>query len=278
MLCYQYTRNATDIIHDTFSWITANSRVMRLLLFVFLPVCILAETYSDLMVYENYARQTDLLETILQHYLPFDEENPNEVSAVSQIFHYILLGVVVVSLVPVIRHYFVSRKSVNKLTFKRMAELTKEHLMPTITTAALSLAAYFLAMMTVWSVIIPCFILFFAAFPVSNAIITGSKFNFNGLNGSFMLSVRYMFLISFVVIVLQILPLYCCGIVAGIIEITNVAPSSILPAADAITEGASFVMGVLSYLAICYSMVVLFVSITLFHGAVVEEEEYLIDN
>ncbi len=275
MLCYQYTRNATDIIHDTFSWITANGRVMRLLLFVFLPICILAETYSDLMVYENYTRQPGVLETILQHYLPFDEEDPNEVSAVSQIFRYILLVVVVVSLVPVIRHYFVSRKGVNKLTFKRMIELTKEHFMPTITTAALALAAYFLVMMTLWSVIVPFFVLFFAVFPVSNAIITGSKFSLNGLSGSFMLSVRYVFLISFVVIVLQILPLYCCGIVAMVMEILNVAPSSILPAADTITEWTSFVMGVLSYLAICYSMVVLFVSLTLFHGTVVEEEDLM---
>lgn len=276
MLCYQYTRNATDIIHDTFSWITSNGRVIRLLLFVFLPICILAEMYSSLTVYESYAQNSDLIETLFRHYLPFDEEDPNEVSAVAQTFHYILLGVVVVSLVPVIRHYFVSRKSVKKLTFKRMAELTKEHFMPTITVAVLSGAAYFLTNMTIWTVILPYLILFFAAFPVSNAIMRGNKISFDGLS-NFWLSTKYMLLMSFVVIVLQILPLYCCGIVAMVVEILNVTPSSMLPAAHTITEGVSFVMGVLSYLAFCYSMVVLFVSLTLFHGAVVEEED-LMDN
>lgn len=273
MLCYQYTRNATDIIHDTFSWITSNGRVVRLLLFIFLPICIVSELFSDLMAYESIVRQKDLLDTLLHHYLPFDEDNPNDVAAAAQTFRYILMFVVVVCIVPIIRHYFVSRKSVTKLTFKRMMELTKEHFKPTITTAVLSLVTYYLTETMVWSVIFPYIILFFAAFIVSSAMIKGRNVGFDGLSSNFWLSTRYMFLVSFVVLVLQVLPLYCSGIVVLIVDVLNVSPSSMLPASSSITKGVSFIMGVLSYLAFCFSMVVLFVSLTLFHGAVVEEEE-----
>lgn len=274
MLCYQYTRNATDIIHDTFSWITSNGRLMRLLFAILLPVCILTEYLSDLMVFDFYNKDISVMDAILQHYIPMGfHDEPVEGAELAQYQRYLLMFFVLLGIVPMLRHYFLSRKSLKKITLKRLVEVTKLHLAPTLVTFATAMVAYWLLVVTYETVIFSYMILFFAAFPVSSAIMKGKDFSFQGFSGNFMFSVRYLFLISFVVLVLQILPLYCCGLCSMIVEIMNVSLINMIPAAEEMSKVASFVMGTLTYLSFCFSMIVLFVSLTLFHGAIMEESE-----
>lgn len=268
MLCYQYSRNATDIIHDTFRWLRGNGRVMRVMTLVLLPLSLVAQW---LCAETGGARNRDLFDTLVQYYFPaFNDSQPNSGSV--QAFHYVTLLVVVMTFVPILRHYFLTRKSVNHITLSRMGELTIEHMKSTLWVAVLSLVIYFLASLLLKTIIFGYAVLFLAVFPVSASIMHGLSWRFEGFADNWLLGVRYLFLISFVVFVLQILPLYTIGLVGMVFGLLDEAVGFAVPYINDLEEEFTFVMGALSYLMFGYSMVVLFVSLTLFHGTVAEEE------
>lgn len=268
MLCYQYSRNATEIIHDTFRWLRDNGRVMRMMTLLLLPLSLVAQWLS---AEASESRHRDLFDTLVQFYFPaFDDSQTG--SSTVQTFHYVALLVVVMAFVPILRHYFLTRKSVNHITLPRMGQLAMEHKKSALWVAILSVVTYFLASLLLKTVVFGYVVLFFAVFPVSASIMHGVSWRFEGLTDNWLLTIRYLFLVSFVVLVLQVLPLYTLGLVGLAIEMLDETVGFVVPNLKNMGEEVTFVMGVLSYLMFGYSMVVLFVSLTLFHGTVAEEE------
>lgn len=269
MLCYQYSRNATDIIHDTFRWLRDNGRVMRVVTLILLPLSLVFQWFCAAFD----TSRPDFFDSIVKYYFP-SFNNSETGSGTVQTFHHLILLVVVLCIVPLLRHYFLSRKSVKHISLPRLGGLTLQHLWPALGSALLALVTYFLASLLLKTVIFGYGILFLMAFPVSASIMHGWSFKFEGMADNWLLAVRYLFLISFVVFVLQVFPLYTFGLIALALQMLEESVGIVMPYIEDLEEEFTFVMGALSYLMFGYSMVVLFVSLTLFHGAVTEESEW----
>lgn len=268
MLCYQSSRNATDIIHDTFRWLRDNRRVTRVMTLIFVPLSFVAQWYCAAMTDAKTYR--DSVDTIASYYIPWVNDSFEDFVRM-KVIHTIALMIVALAIVPILRHYFLTRKSVKHITLRRLGELMLEHLKPALAVAALSAGTYLLASMLMATVILGYGALLLTVFPVSASIMHGLSWRYEGFGSNWMLAVRYMLLMSFVVIVLQLLPFYSFGLVAGAIAILEESVEIALPFIANLETEICFLMGALSYLAFAYSMMVLFVSLTLFHGTVAEE-------
>lgn len=265
MLCYQSSRNATDIIHDTFRWLRDNGRVIRVTTMILLPLSLVVQYLCNS---EDYMKRRDLDDMLFAYYFPSFEDIGY--AGMVKVCQGLFLFIAVMCIVPILRHYFLSRKSVKRITLGRLGELAKEHLRPTLWVAVLAVVVYCLSTLLMPTIILGYAFLLVSVFPVSAAIMHGKSWRMKGFSDHWQLAVRYLFLISFVVIVLQLLPLYTIGLVALTIDMLEESVGFVVPFIADMQKEALFVMGTLSYLMFGYSMVVLFVSLTLFHGTVDE--------
>lgn len=269
MLCYQFSRNATEIIHDTFRWLRDNGRVTRVMTLILVPLSFVAQW---LCASNTDTAQHDLFETLMLYYFPLFSNSVTN-SGTMLLFRYLTLLIVVMCIVPILRHYFLSRRSVKRITLPRLGRLILEHFKTTLWVAVLSIAAYFLISLLMYTVVLGYALLIVMVFPMSASIMHGMSWRLEGFTDNWKLAIRYLFLASFVVIVLQIFPVYIIGLAAAATAILEESVGFVVPYIADLHEEIGFIMGVFSYLMFGYSMMVLFVSLTLFHGTVAEEDE-----
>jgi len=276
MLCYQSSRNATDLIHDTFAWITSNGRAIRLLLAILVPCSIFVQSFADLSGWLNN-EQMDSFEAFFHYLFPGFTDNSEYVSQTSSMVlyaHYLLLIIVCIIFIPLLRHYFSAHKSLKRLTFSRLFTIIKQNLAITLISTVLILGTYFILMMTNMITILSVFVVYFVVFPISSSIMLGRELSMFGWKHRIWFNIKYLFLITLIVVLIQLLPMYTMGLFTFIFSILKVSLESLLPSYDIIEEIILFVIGALSYLTFSLSIVVLLTSLVLFHGTITDPIDF----
>ena len=262
MLCYQSSRNATTIIRDTWAWITLNRRSLTLVMMPLAVLCLLGQAWGD---YNSWVERSS---SFLYFFMPDDWiDTISTTNARVTLVRVVLIIGVAVLVVPLLRHYFVKRLSLQKFALRQYPSLFAHSLFRSLAVGVI-LAVFFAVMLLFKPMLLLLPVL---ALMLGNVIMGQSMLNLDFRR--FVMLAAYGLLIAVTMVVVMVAPLGVMGLMELVESMSSTAIDAFIPGIEEIKRVFYYFIGVLWYMAFGLSIMMFLVSSVLLHGTVNNPEE-----